>query len=141
MIKTFGAFIFASICCFAPIQLVSAQPLPENSAACQPSCDHGSRVLDYEQEMLNRATKQYNRGLKRLEKRQFDSAASYFEKAAKSVPERGDFSYMAGSSYFLSGNYDLAKSYLSRALKVEGENAIDEDQRKIAEGMLSQIQE
>ena len=116
-----------------------AQPHPENFAGCQGGCDGASRDLNMQTENLSRATRNYNRGLSKLQKQDFAKAAQLFEKAAQWVPEKADFSYMAGSSYYFAGDHALAKSHLVNALAVEGDEAIDSGQREIARDILKKI--
>ncbi|PHR21860.1 MAG: hypothetical protein COA41_01785 [Sphingopyxis sp.] len=92
-------------------------------------------------ENLSRATRSYNRGLSKLQKQDFSKAAKLFEKAAKWVPEKADFSYMAGSSFYFAGDHAMAKSHLVKALAVEGDDAIDSGQREIAQDILKKIGE
>ncbi len=116
-----------------------AQPHPENFAGCQGGCDGASRNLSAETEGLHRATRSYNRGLAKLKKQDFTKAAKLFGNAAKSAPEKAEFNYMAGSSYYFAGEHELAKTYLTEALAIEGEEAIDSGQREIAEDILRKI--
>tara|TARA_R100001244_G_scaffold6593_15_gene8026 strand:+ start:4208 stop:4636 length:429 start_codon:yes stop_codon:yes gene_type:complete len=129
----------ASLVMFSSVSY--SQPHPENFAGCQGGCDGASRNLSAETEGLYRATRSYNRGLAKLKKQDFTKAARLFESAAKSVPEKAEFNYMAGSSYYFAGEHDLAKTYLMEALAIEGEGAIDSGQREIAEDILRKISE
>tara|TARA_R110002110_G_scaffold25329_13_gene94128 strand:- start:3546 stop:3974 length:429 start_codon:yes stop_codon:yes gene_type:complete len=116
-----------------------AQPHPENFAGCQGGCDGASRNLSAETESLHRATRSYNRGLAKLKKQDFAKAAKLFGNAAESVPGKAEFNYMAGSSYYFAGEHDLARTYLTEALAIEGEDAIDAGQREIAEDILRKV--
>jgi len=118
-----------------------AQPMPENFAGCQGGCDGASRDASAETESLYRATRNYNRGLAKLKKHDFAKAAKHFENAAKTVPEKAEFNYMAGSSFYFAGEHEMAKAYLTQALAIEGEGAIDSGQREIAVDILSKVSE
>jgi len=118
-----------------------AQPHPENFAGCQRGCDGGTRDLNAETENLYKATRNYNRGLAKLKKQDFAKAAKLFEKAAKTAPDKADFSYMAGSSFYFAGEHELAKAHLINALAIEGEGAVDPGQREIADDILRKISE
>jgi|GEM_PF-2420035 len=129
----------ASLLIFATAS--NAQPNPENFAGCQGGCDGASRDLNSESENLHKATRSYNRGLAKLKKQEFSKAAKLFEKAAKGAPDKAEFNYMAGSSFYFAGDHEMAKTYLVQALAVEGEGAIEPGQREIAEDILRKISE
>ncbi len=118
-----------------------AQPMPENFAGCQGGCDGASRDLSAETEGLHKATRNYNRGLAKLKKQDFAKAARLFENAAKTAPAKAEFNYMAGSSFYFAGDHEMAKSYLTQALAIEGEGAIESGQREIASDILKKISE
>ncbi|WP_430416804.1 hypothetical protein [Parasphingorhabdus sp.] len=131
------AIAITALVTFSPGLL--AQPLPENSAACQGGCDGGTRNLNAQSENLHRATRNYNRGIAKLQKQEFAKAAKYFERAAKTVPEKAEFNYMAGSTFYFAGDHELAKAYLNTALTIEGEDGIDQGQREIATDIIKKI--
>ncbi|MEO9468030.1 hypothetical protein [Parasphingorhabdus sp.] len=122
-----------------PAAGLQAQPLPENFAGCQGGCDAGDRNLDAESEDLARGTRYYNRGLKKLERREFTKAAKNFQKAVDTIPTNAAYNYMAGSSFYFAGDHEAAKIYLTKALAAEGDEAIEPGQREIAEGILRKI--
>ena len=95
--------------------------------------------MNAETEKLQKATRDYNRGLTKLKKQDFAKAAKLFENAAKIVPEKAAFSYMAGSSFYFAGDHEMAKTYLGNALGVEGEEGLDPGQREIADDMLRKM--
>ena len=128
-----------SLLMFTPAS--DAQPHPENFAGCQGGCDGGTRDLNAETENLYKATRHYNRGLSKLKKQDFARAAKLFEKAATAAPEKADFSYMAGSSFYFAGKHKMAKTLLLNALAIEGEEGIDQGQRDIATDILKKISE
>ncbi len=124
---------------FLTVSSAQAQPLPENSAACQPSCDSRGADFDPEAALMARANRAYNRGLKQLQRQAFSKAAKQFDKAVRTVPDNGAFNYMAGSSHYLSGNYPTAKARLTAALAATGDTALDPDQKRIAEDMVRKM--
>lgn len=136
MILTVAVALFS-----LPASGLHAQPLPENFAGCQGGCDGGDRNLDADTENLARGTRYYNRGLAKLEKREFAKAAKNFQKAVKTIPANAAYNYMAGSSSYFAGDHEAAKIYLTKALAVEGDGAIEPGQREIAEGILRKIAE
>lgn len=131
------AIAIASRLTFSPGLL--AQPLPENSSACQGGCDGATRNLNAQTENLQRATRNYNRGIAKLQKQDFVKAAKYFERAAKTIPEKAEFNYMAGSTFYFAGDHEMAKTYLTNALTIEGEDGIDQGQREIANDIIKKI--
>lgn len=120
---------------------IAAQPLPENSAACQRGCGAQGPTDDLERHKMVRGTNYFNRGLKFLQRRDFKKAAKQFDRASVQQPENGYFRYMSGSSHYLAGNFDQAKPRLEKALATAGENALEQEQQVIARDMLKQMAE
>ncbi|GAA0475548.1 hypothetical protein GCM10009096_16550 [Parasphingorhabdus litoris] len=88
-----------------------------------------------------RGTNYFNRGLKFLHNGDFKKAAKQFDRASAQQPASGYNRYMAGSSYYLAGNFDRAKARLEKALATDGEYALSQKQQLIARNMLKQMAE
>ncbi|MEM6826771.1 MAG: hypothetical protein AAF553_02390 [Pseudomonadota bacterium] len=134
----FAALTLAAV---MPTAALLAQPPQDQLIRDQLGArDCGADCLDRGAAQTRRTgDKLFNRGLRELQAMKYERAAKSFGKAVRHAPDDATFNYMAGSSLFLAGERDAALPYLEKSIGVEEQNALTEQQRAIAQGMIAEI--